>query len=101
MWDYVGIVRTTKRLQRAQRRIDLLRDEIREHYSHFRVTNNLLDLCNLVLIAELIMRCALARHESRGLHFTRDYPQVDPHTAGRDTVLSPPNFEQLDAPANA
>lgn len=72
-----------------------------KYYSHFRVTNNLLELRNLVLIAELITRCALARHESRGLHFTRDYPQVDPHTAGRDTVLSPPSFEQLDAPANA
>ena len=70
-------------------------------HSHFRVTNNLLELRNLVLIAELNVRCALAHHESRGLHFTRDYPQVDPHTAGRDTVLSPPSFEQLDAPANA
>lgn len=65
------------------------------------MTNDLLELRNLVLIAELIVRCALARHESRGLHFTRDYPQVDPHTAARDTVLNPPSFEQLDAPANA
>ena len=72
-----------------------------KYYSPLWVTNNLLELRNLVLIAELITRCALARHESRGLHFTRDYPQVDPHTAGRDTVLSPPSFEQLDAPANA
>ncbi len=101
MWDYVGIARTTKRLQRAQRRIDLLREEIREYYSNFRVTNDLLELRNLVLVAELIVRCAMARHESRGLHFTRDYPQTDSRAAACDTVLIPPNFETSVAHANA
>ena len=87
MWDYVGIVRTTKRLQRAQHRIKLLSDEIDEYYSHFRISNDLIELRNLVLSADLIVQCALARHESRGLHYSLDYPFVAERAL--NTVLTP------------
>ncbi|QJR15312.1 L-aspartate oxidase [Usitatibacter palustris] len=88
MWNYVGIVRTNKRLERARHRIQLLQEEIHEFYSTFRVTNDLLELRNLVATADLIVRCALARKESRGLHYSRDYPDTLPEA--RNTVLVPP-----------
>lgn len=87
MWDYVGIVRTTKRLERALRRIELLQQEINEYYSHFRVSNNLLELRNLVQVAELIVRSAIQRKESRGLHYTLDYPDLAENAL--PTVLTP------------
>lgn len=89
MWDYVGIVRTTKRLERALRRINMLQQEIDEYYAHFRVSNNLLELRNLVQVAELIVRCAMMRKESRGLHFTLDYPELLTHSG--PSILPPGN----------
>ncbi|WP_064602028.1 L-aspartate oxidase [Photobacterium sp. J15] len=87
MWDYVGIVRTTKRLERAMRRIRLLKDEINEYYSNFRVSNNLLELRNLLEVAELMVRCAMERKESRGLHYTLDYPEQQ--EGSLPTILTP------------
>lgn len=85
MWSYVGIVRTTKRLQRAQRRIELLREEINEYYINFRVTSDLLELRNLVDSADLIVRSAMLRHESRGLHYSKDYPHT--LSVAQNTIL--------------
>jgi L-aspartate oxidase len=87
MWDYVGIVRTDKRLERAMHRINLLKDEIHDYYANFRVTNDLIELRNLVQTAELIVRCAMERKESRGLHFSADYPQM--LAEAKDSVLKP------------
>jgi len=92
MWDYVGIVRSNKRLERASHRVNLLQDEIREYYSNFRIDNNLIELRNLVVVADLIIRSALNRRESRGLHYTLDYPETLPDSAVSDTVLTPDNF---------
>ena len=91
MWDYVGIVRTTKRLQRAQHRIRLLHEEINEYYTNFHITSDLLELRNLVLSADLIVRSALSRHESRGLHYSKDYPDTLPQAV--PTVLEPPAYK--------
>lgn len=90
MWDYVGIVRTDKRLERALNRVQLLQEEIIEYYGNFRVNNDLIELRNLVQIAELTIECALTRKESRGLHYTTDYPNMREHAS--DTVLTPNNF---------
>lgn len=90
MWNYVGIVRSTKRLQRALHRIEMLKTEIAEYYQDYQVSKNLIELRNLVLVSEMIVRCALARKESRGLHYTLDYPALAPEL--RKTVLNPPNF---------
>ena len=107
MWDYVGIVRTNKRLERALRRVDMLEREIDDYYSNFRVTNDLLELRNLVTVARLIILSAIARKESRGLHYTLDYPNASSSGAPQNTILYSPNYlapEQIeceDEPATA
>jgi L-aspartate oxidase len=87
MWNYVGIVRTTKRLERAASRIELLTREIEDYYGQFRVTTDLIELRNLLQSAELIVKSALQRKESRGLHYTLDYPELADEA--KDTVLVP------------
>ncbi len=92
MWDYVGIVRTNKRLSRAMNRLKLLKDEIAEYYGQFRISSDLLELRSLVTVAELIIRCAQQRKESRGLHFIKDYPEPDNSRPPQNTVLTPDNY---------
>jgi L-aspartate oxidase len=91
MWDFVGIVRNDERLQRAERRINILRDEVQDYYIKHRVTKDMLELRNLVLVSELIIACAIQRKESRGLHFTLDYPELT--TNPNDTILNPSTFD--------
>ncbi len=93
MWNYVGIVRTSKRLTRAMHRIQMLQDEVHEFYSNFRISNNLIELRNLLQVAELIVKSAMERHESRGLHYSKDYPEI--LDVAVPTVLEPSNYFSL------
>jgi len=90
MWNYVGIVRSDKRLERARKRVELIRQEIHEYYRKFTVTRDLLELRNITIVAKLIIECAMSRKESRGLHYNIDYPDRDDRNWLRDTVLKRP-----------
>ncbi len=94
MWDYVGIVRTRKRLERAKHRITVLQKEIHEYYSNYKISKNLLEVRNLTMVAELIIHCAMRRKESRGLHYTLDYPEMS--AVAKDTIMVPDNFAGQD-----
>ena len=97
MSDYVGIVRTNKRLSRAMHRIHMLRDEVNEFYSNFKISNNLIELRNLLQVAELIVESAIERKESRGLHYSKDYPDLLAEAI--PTVLTPDNYNSF-SPSN-
>jgi len=95
MWDYVGIVRTSRRLDHAAARIALLEREVSGYYARFQITKPLLEMRNLARVAKLMVQCAMGREESRGLHYNSDFPNAGP--VGRDSVLTPPNFDQTSA----
>jgi L-aspartate oxidase len=88
MWDYVGIVRSTARLERAHRRIQLILNEVIDFYKRTKVTEDLIELRNLACVADIIIRSALMRHESRGLHFTTDYPSLDDKNWLIDSIIT-------------
>ena len=93
MWDFVGIVRTDSRLERAKRRIDLLNQEVSEHYGKYRISSDLIELRNLLQVANLIVRSAMMRKESRGLHYNLDYPET--LDTPKNTLLSTGNINDL------
>jgi len=99
MWDYVGIVRTTKRLHRANHRVKLLQSEISEYYGNFRITKDLIELRNLATVAELIIESALQRKESRGLHYTADFPAMDNINSLKNTIIRTKNTVKSDEAA--
>ena len=101
MWDYVGIVRTNKRLERARHRVEMLQSEIAEYYGNYKVGNDLLELRNLAQVAALIIRSAQLRKESRGLHYTLDYPELDSAHPPGNTILTPDNYKPASSVASA